>query len=1012
MVHSPEHAEKTVLSDVSADIYLHYRMRVHITFVVLFWITQGLSQPHAFITYTPRDGLVNARVRSAYQDSKGRIYFMTYGGLSVYDGVRFKNFTTLDGLSADMVNDVLEIGEDSLLIATNGSLSLNLLIRNKVEKFADTAKPIPIINKFLMDAGGVVYMTSDEGLLRLENNRLFRIPLPQFTPGVSSFLGALCDTGPYLLFTTNDLQNFKGLYLFDKSSETILDFSPEFVVHAMLKDANGRIWILGAGNRLALIDSAELQHGRLMLSDDADIIYPQADDKIVSMAFNNAENWFINSNNRLVINAMNGASMRMTLPLLADMGGVQSMMADRERILWICTNGGGVMKISKPQFTVLQQGENSNREIRFAHIAVTSEGTWHQAYEGNLYHKSDGQLQRISENLPKDARIFGLANGTLYARDEHDIYAATVGNNTTLDFDPVIRSPDTSSFAGVASVYANNGILIGSSSGLIYYQNGRHVFTYPLQQIDLVEALLDREGFLWMVSRHSDIIKFARNQDDEEHLTVDEVFPIKHLKISPRAAIFDDAGYLWIGCRYSGIYVCDVQHDSLKILHRFDARSGLTDMFITCLIKCPDGSILAGTQSGLDRMIPIGDDQYRIENLTKRSNVFVFIRALWLENDGKTFALTNTGNVLEVYPIEENPPLILPQLLIDEVKVNGIAVVSGTEKFGYRENNFAINICAPTFIDEKQVQYSYRLEGGTQPEWSEASPSHASINLLNLSSGDYTLYLRATFPSTVYSPVENQYHFTIRPAWWQTSLAKTALIFLVLGITGLIMFFLQRRKLERARLILEKQTAIQEERTRISGDLHDDLGAGLSTIRFLAEKIKQAKIVVPPPELERIQETSDELTDKMNEIIWAMSEQHDTLDDLLSYTRAYIATYCDEHGLSYHLQFPQEVPHTFVNGQVRRNIFLSIKESLHNIVKHAKANNVYIDIHLNQCLSICIRDDGKGVSQQPLNLKSGHGLGNMKKRIDTLGGTFSIRIDPGVIVEFSVPINQHMLRQK
>lgn len=986
-------------------------MRVLITFVILFWITQGLSQSPAFITYTPRDGLVNARVRSAYQDSKGRIYFMTYGGLSVYDGVRFKNFTTHDGLTADMVNDVLEIGEDSLLIATNGSPSLNLLIRNKVEKFTDSIKPIPIINKFLMDAGGVVYMTSDEGLLRLESNRLSRISLPQFTPGVSSFLGALCDTGPYLLFTTNELQYYKGLYLFDKRSKTILDFNPDLVVYGLLKDANGRIWILGADHHLALIDSSALQHGRMLLSDEADSIYPQRDDNIVSMAFNNSGNWFMNSNHTLVTNGMNGASMSMTLPLLADMGGVQSMMADRERILWICTDGGGVMKVSKPQFAVSQDGDNTNHEMKFAHVVATSGGTWHQAYEGSLYYKTDGEFLRISENLPMNALIFGSTNSTLFARDEHIIYAATVGKNNTMDFQRSIRSPDTSSFTGTARVYGNNGILIGSSYGLTYYQNGTQVFTYPLQHIDLVEALLDdREGSLWMVSRHSDIIKFAPHQHGEEHLTVEDVFPIRHLKISPRAAIFDDAGRLWIGCRYSGIYVCDVQHDSLQILHRFDSRSGLTDIFITCLIKCPDGSILAGTQSGLDRMIPIGDDQYRIENITKRSNVFVFIRSLWLENDGKTFALTNTGNELEVYPIERNPPSTSPQLLIDEVKVNGIRVSPRMEQFDYRENNFAINICAPTFIDEKQVQYSYRLEGGTQSEWSEASPSHASINLLNLSPGDYSLYLRAVFPSTVYPPVETRYHFTIRPAWWQTSLAKTVLILLVFGIAGLIMFFFQRRKLERARLILEKQTAIQEERTRISGDLHDDLGAGLSTIRFLAEKIKQAKEVVPRPELERIQDTSDELTDKMNEIIWAMSEQHDTLDDLLSYTRAYIATYCDEHDLSYHLKFPQEVPHTFVSGQVRRNIFLSIKESLHNIMKHAKARNVYVDIHLNQSLVICIRDDGKGASQQSMDLKSGHGLRNMKKRIEVLGGTFSIRNDPGVIVEFSVPFNQHVIR--
>src|SRR5215831_17407582 len=85
-----------------------------------------LAQQYPFVHYTPRDGLVNSRVRKAYQDSKGRMYFLTYGGLSVYDGVRFTNYTTQNGLASDLVNDILEVGEDSLLVASNSSWYLNV----------------------------------------------------------------------------------------------------------------------------------------------------------------------------------------------------------------------------------------------------------------------------------------------------------------------------------------------------------------------------------------------------------------------------------------------------------------------------------------------------------------------------------------------------------------------------------------------------------------------------------------------------------------------------------------------------------------------------------------------------------------------------------------------------------------------------------------------------------------------------------------------------------------------
>jgi len=74
---------------------------------------------YPFVFYSPRDGLVNSRVRSIKQDSRGRMLFITFGGLSVYDGTKFTNYNRQDGLAEDLINDVVEVGPDSLLVATN-----------------------------------------------------------------------------------------------------------------------------------------------------------------------------------------------------------------------------------------------------------------------------------------------------------------------------------------------------------------------------------------------------------------------------------------------------------------------------------------------------------------------------------------------------------------------------------------------------------------------------------------------------------------------------------------------------------------------------------------------------------------------------------------------------------------------------------------------------------------------------------------------------------------------------
>src|SRR5205085_3810472 len=104
-------------------------------------------------------------------DSKGRMYFLTFGGLSVYDGARFKNYTRKDGLSTDLINDILEITPDSFLIATNAS-PINALVRGKIVTIKTDHEPGPIVNQFYRHDDNKVFVSSDEGLFELQNNSI------------------------------------------------------------------------------------------------------------------------------------------------------------------------------------------------------------------------------------------------------------------------------------------------------------------------------------------------------------------------------------------------------------------------------------------------------------------------------------------------------------------------------------------------------------------------------------------------------------------------------------------------------------------------------------------------------------------------------------------------------------------------------------------------------------------------------------------------------------------------
>jgi signal transduction histidine kinase len=204
----------------------------------------------------------------------------------------------------------------------------------------------------------------------------------------------------------------------------------------------------------------------------------------------------------------------------------------------------------------------------------------------------------------------------------------------------------------------------------------------------------------------------------------------------------------------------------------------------------------------------------------------------------------------------------------------------------------------------------------------------------------------------------------------------------------------------------EKQQAIEKERTRIATDMHDDLGAGLSSIRFISEKVKRDSVSnVTKVDIDKILISSTELIDKMNEIVWAMNEKNDSLGDLLFYIRSYAMEYCEENGIQCGFELPDDIPDIFVSGEIRRNVFLTIKESLHNVVKHSEATRVDIEFQNTSGLYVVIRDNGKGIGSTEIKKgTSGNGLKNMRKRIESIGGNFRIYNRQGMVIEISVPL--------
>ena len=210
-----------------------------------------------------------------------------------------------------------------------------------------------------------------------------------------------------------------------------------------------------------------------------------------------------------------------------------------------------------------------------------------------------------------------------------------------------------------------------------------------------------------------------------------------------------------------------------------------------------------------------------------------------------------------------------------------------------------------------------------------------------------------------------------------------------------------KNRLERERM----RSDLKSVRTEISNELQSELGDGLSGIKLMSDMVKQKVGDNHFIELERISENSEKLIQSMNEIVWSLNHQNDNLPGMISYLREYAKNFMQQVDIQCNITVTEPVKDIRISSDARRHIFLAVKESLHNAIKHASPSEVNISFSITGNLEINISDNGKGIEEISFQSLNGNGLRNMKKRMDYLGGTVNINSSNGTSVLFIIPIS-------
>jgi len=179
--------------------------------------------------------------------------------------------------------------------------------------------------------------------------------------------------------------------------------------------------------------------------------------------------------------------------------------------------------------------------------------------------------------------------------------------------------------------------------------------------------------------------------------------------------------------------------------------------------------------------------------------------------------------------------------------------------------------------------------------------------------------------------------------------------------------------------------------------MHDELGANLTRIKLLSERIEKeaAKTEKVMAHARLISQASRELAESIDEIVWAVDPRRDRLEHLGSYLVAYAQEFLECAELRVRFDLPEVLPELPLSAHVRHAVFLAVKEALNNVVRHAHASEVRLGLAVrNGMLELRVSDNGCGLACERVPGRRS-GLGNIQRRLAEIGGTCTIESAAG-----------------
>jgi ligand-binding sensor domain-containing protein len=774
--------------------------------VVLFWTSQLGAQQYSFINYNNDDGLPQSQVRSITQDSLGYLWIATLGGVSRFDGYTFENFSVLDGLLGNQVYS-LSVDKDGMVwMGLVGGISV--FDGNSISSFRfDESEQLQVAVKLIADQDTLWIVTDRGKLFKFYNNSFYNLSMDKNIDDLSIQSVIRTAKGELLIASKS------GVYILENNLLKTYR-PPELEIYTKdIIEVDSVLWFGSRWNGLFKEERDSIAHHYYKGIRINDIV-----------SRGKGEIWIASGTGISKWNGVNFINFNRDNGLFFD--NVRCLFVDRENVLWIGTNGGGLFKFSGGLITTMTIADGMNSNLVMSIVEDDKKDLIVGTYDKGLNVLLKDTIYFIEEEQ-------GLISNRIWSMESQNggiLWIASSGGLSKITDKEIINYNISDGLINnkTTSLYMDNDLnelWVGSLDGYVLLKDGRFIAFngengFPGKRVRKIQK--DNQGHVWFGCING-LIEF-------DGLSYKIYTIIDGLPSNSVYCLEFDGDRTWIGTKL-GLAVLE----NGKISH-IQLGKSMGDFQISFLLNDKRGRVWAGTSNGIYTIQTNNNGTFEIDHYTKENGLDGLesnMNAVYLDTVGNVFAGLESGlvrfdrKVLDNFVLDKlSKPVIKDlKLYLKDIdwknysdSLTPLTSLPANLHLQPEDNYLTFEFTAFNFGDQSKVQYQFKLlgaEGKLSNEWS--APSYNNFaTFSNLSSGDYTFKVQATTQPGIWSDDSADYSFTIITPYYATWWFRSLMVLMIGGIISLIIYWrysIIRQKRENKRLMDQSKMLALEQQT-------------------------------------------------------------------------------------------------------------------------------------------------------------------------------------------------------